>query len=141
MGLQMSSQNTLMQRIKTTIDNKGDTLVTLPLADARVILSDLLDYRIVDSLLVEYRKRDSIQTKEISIRIKDIKALQLESINKDSQIYNLQKIVENKIKEIILNEDVIEQQKKEIRKQKFLKIGAMITAVVLPILVLIVTIR
>ena len=92
-------------------------------------------------ILIEYKKKDSINTKTISLNVRDIKFLQLESINKDKQISNLQKIVENKITEIIVDEDIIAQQKKEIRKQKLLKIGAMITAVVLPVLVLIATIK
>lgn len=137
----MNSQTSLTPKVTTSINSKGDTLITFFLKDAKVILSDLLDAKITDSLLVEYKKRDSIQTKEISIRIKDIKALQLESINKDKQIYNLEKIVENKIKEILINEDIIADQKKEIRKQKILKIMAMVTTVVLPILTLVATIR
>lgn len=139
MGLQMNSQNSLKPKI--SINNQGDTIVSFPLKDAKSILSDLLDYRIVDSLLTEYKTRDSINAKTISLRIKDIKALQLESSNKDIQISNLQKIVENKIKEILIDEDIIANQKKEIRKQKILKVLAMVSAVVLPVLVLIATIK
>lgn len=144
---QMKSQTTSTVRSNkppkayTSINSKGDTIVSFLLKDAKVILSDLLDYRIVDSLYTEFKKRDSVQNKEISLRKKDIIALQLESKNKDIQIANLNTIISNNEKSAKLDADTIKQQKKEIRKQKALKVVFMITTVVLPVLVLLATLK
>lgn len=128
-------------KVSLSVNSKGDTLITFFLKDAKIILSELLDKNIVDSLLTEYKIRDSINTKTISLKTRDVRDLQMESINKDRQIEKLEKIIENRIKEILDDEDIIKAQKKEITKQKIFKVISMIAAVILPVLVLIVTLK
>jgi hypothetical protein len=137
----MSSQNFSKPSPTLTVNSKNDTLITFYLKDAKVILTDLLNKRIVDSLLVEYEKRDSLQDKKITLLIKDKKALEIEKTNKDLQIEDLEKTIKNKDKSAGLDAETISDQKKEIRKQKALKIVFIITTVVLPILTLIATIK
>ncbi len=146
LALQMSSQNSLTvsnnkPKAFTSINSKGDTLVSFYLKDAKTILADLLDKKIVDSLYIEYKKNDSIKDKKISLLVKDIKLLQLESSNKDIQIANLNTIIANKDKSALLDADTIKKQKKEITKQKVLKVVFMITTVALPVLVLLATLK
>jgi hypothetical protein len=52
---------------------------------------------------------------------------------------NQKLIVSNKDKEIVILNDIIKKQKKEIRKQKVLKIMGFSAAVILPITVLLLT--
>jgi hypothetical protein len=46
----------------------------------------------------------------------------------------LTKVIENKDKEITLLNDVVKQQKKEIIKQKLLKLGGFSGAIILPVI-------
>ena len=62
------------------------------------------------------------------------------SNNQDTQLTNFQSILSNKDQEITFKEDVIKAQKKEIRKQKVLKIIGFAGSVVLPIITLIILI-
>lgn len=141
MVLQVNSQTSLIPRVITTINTKGDTLISFYLKDAKTILKDVLDKPIIDSLLKEYQNRDSIQTKTITLYLKDIKLLTLKSENQEKQIADLYDIIINKDKEIAIDETIIKKQKKEIRKQKILKVVFMITTVVLPVLTLLAIIR
>jgi hypothetical protein len=56
------------------------------------------------------------------------------SENQQSQIDNFQQILDNKNSELGLKEDTIKQQKKELRKQKFLKFLGLGGSVILPII-------
>jgi hypothetical protein len=140
MALPMSSQNISKVNNKpkaiTSINSKGDTLVSFMLKDAKTILSDLFDYKIVDSLLIEYKIKDSLNNRKIELLVNDIRQLQIQSNNKDLQISNLNSIIDNKEQIALLDKDIIKKQKKEIRKQKVLKVVFMVTSVTLPIIVL-----
>jgi len=107
------------------------------LEDARIILSDLMEYEIVDSLLLVYKQKDSLNTTTITLQKDVIVKLSKKSNNQQTQIDNFQTILDNKNAEITLKDDTIKQQKKEIRKQKFLKILGFTGSIVLPILTLI----
>jgi len=106
------------------------------LEDARIILSDLMEYEIVDSLLQVYKEQDSLNTTTITLQKDIIVKLTKKSNNQQVQIDNFQTILDNKNEEILLKDDTIKQQKKEIRKQKFLKILGFAGSVILPILTL-----
>ena len=56
------------------------------------------------------------------------------SDNQQSQIDNFQHILDNKNAELGMKEDTIKQQKKELRKQKFLKFLGLGGSVILPII-------
>jgi len=109
----------------------------MSLSDAKLILSDLLEYEITDSLLNVYVERDSLNSEKIILKDSIIEKLNLQNKNKDEIIKNLNDIVINKIKEIEYKDLTIEDQKKEIKKQRNLKRLGFVGSVVLPILTLI----
>lgn len=135
----LHSQTISKGEIKEIVNSNGDTLVIMNLEDAREILSDLLDYEIVDSLLLSYKKNDSIQEDLIILQKITIKKLQEKNYNQHLIITNLDSLVSNKNREIEINTEVIKIQKKEIKKQKFLKVVGFIGSILLPIITLIAT--
>jgi len=106
------------------------------LEDARIILSDLMEYEIVDSLLSVYKEKDSLNTTTIILQKDIIVKLTQKSNNQEIQISNFQTILDNKNEELKLKEITLKQQKKEIKKQKFLKILGFTGSIILPILTL-----
>ena len=140
MPLSLVSQNISKGEIKTIVNSQGDTLIMMRLDDAKVILSDLMEFRFVDSLLSIYKLRDSLKTSTIVMQKDVIDKLIQKSNNQDTQLTNFQSILSNKDQEITFKEDVIKSQKKEIRKQKVLKIIGFAGSVVLPIITLIILI-
>jgi hypothetical protein len=137
MVLPAISQTTLNGTIESVVNKDGDTLVIMSLSDAKLILSDLLEYEITDSLLNVYVERDSLNSEKIILKDSIIEKLNLQNKNKDEIIKNLNNIVINKIKEIEYKDLTIEDQKKEIKKQRNLKRLGFVGSVVLPILTLI----
>jgi hypothetical protein len=107
------------------------------LRDVKLILTDLLEYEVTDSLLNVYIERDSLNTEKVVLKNGMIERLKLQNLNKDDIITNLNEMLTNKDKMITLKEDLIKLQKREIKKQKNLKRVGFISAVVLPILTLI----
>ena len=136
MMLPTISQTISKGEIKTTVNDKGDTLVIMNLEDAKFILSDLLQYEVTDSLLNIYVERDSLNTEKITLKDGIIGKLNLQNSNCKEIVTNLEKIISNKDSEIVLKDDTIKQQKKEIRKQKFLKFLGFTGSVILPIITL-----
>jgi hypothetical protein len=106
--------------------------------DARTLLEDVLHYEYADSLLQVYKERDSLNTNVITMQKNVIDRLNTKNDNLETIVDNLEKVIANKDEEISLNEDIIKQQKKEIRKQKFLKIVGFSGSVILPIITLLV---
>jgi hypothetical protein len=103
----------------------------------KLILSDLLEYEITDSLLNVYVERDSLNSEKIILKDSIIEKLELQNKNKDEIIKNLNDIITNKIKEIDYKDLTIEEQQKEINKQRNLKRLGFVGSVVLPIITLI----
>jgi hypothetical protein len=132
------SQTISKGEIKTTVNGKGDTLVVMNLKDAKFILSDLLQYEVTDSLLNIYVERDSLNREIITLKDGIIEKLNLQNSNYKEIVTNLEKIISNNDIAITLKDDTIKQQKKEIRKQKFLKILGLAGSVILPIVTLLV---
>ena len=91
---------------------------------------------LIISLLLVYKEKDSLNTNTITLQKDIIVKLTQKSDNQQIQIDNFQTILDNKNAEIALKEETIKQQKKEIRKQKFLKILGFTGSIVLPILTL-----
>jgi len=137
MILPTHSQTILRGEIKETVNSNGDTLVIMHLEDARVILNDLLEYEIVDSLLTTYKEKDSLNGETISIQKDIIFKLVEKNDNQQYQIDNFKEVLDNKNKELGFKEDTIKEQKKEIRKQKLLKLAGFTSTIILPILTLI----
>ena len=80
--------------------------------------------------------RDGLQKNTIDLQVSQIKAMQQKSENQAQQIVNLEKMIANKDEEVGILNNVVEEQKKEIRKQKRLKNLGFVGMIVLPILVL-----
>lgn len=137
MGFQSHSQNTSTDdRVRVTIAPNGDTLVTMPYEDARILLNDVLEYEYTDSLLTVYMERDSLNTQTITLQKIILSKLSRTNDNLETMLSNLEQVIENKDTEMLLKDDIIKQQKKEIRKQKILKVIGFTSAVVLPIITL-----
>ena len=132
MGLQVHSQNTLT-RVQALVNSNGDTLIQLSLSDAKIILTDVLSKSYSDSLISIYSIRDSIHNNIIILQKEEISLINEKFNNQKTITENLNQILTNKDKEIELLNDTIKKQKKEIRKQKFLKVLGFTAAVVLPI--------
>ena len=131
------SQTISKGEVRTIVKN-GDTLVIMNLEDAKVILNDLLEYEIADSLLTVYKEKDSLNTNTITLQKEVIFKLMEKSDNQQSQIDNFQQILDNKNSELGMKEDTIKQQKKELRKQKFLKFLGFGGSVILPIIAILI---
>ena len=136
MILPIHSQVISRGEVKETINSNGDTLVIMHLEDARIILNDLLEYEIADSLLTVYKEKDSLNTNTISLQKDVITKLTQKSQNQELQLENFQTLLDNSNKVIAYKNDTIDQQKKEIRKQKFQKILCFSGSILLPILTL-----
>lgn len=137
MGLQSSCQAILKEeRIRVIINQKGDTLVEMHYQDAKILLEDVLHYEYTDSLLIEYKKRDSLNGKKITLQKSKIDALNQKTQNLEEMVSNFENIIRNKDKEIALKEDEITSLKKEVVKQKILKVVGFSTAVIFSILTL-----
>ena len=136
MILPIHSQVISRGEVKETINSNGDTLVIMHLEDARIILNDLLEYEIADSLLTVYKEKDSLNTNTISLQKDVITILTQKSQNQELQLENFQTLLDNSNKVIAYKNDTIDQQKKEIRKQKFQKILGFSGSILLPILTL-----
>ena len=136
MILPIHSQVISRGEVKETINSNGDTLVIMHLEDARIILNDLLEYESADSLLTVYKEKDSLNTNTILLQKDVITKLTQKSQNQELQLENFQTLLDNSNKVIAYKNDTIDQQKKEIRKQKFQKILGFSGSILLPILTL-----
>ena len=137
MVLPAVSQTTLNGNIESLVNDKGDTLIVMHLDDAKMLLTDLLECEVTDSLLNVYVERDSLNKEKIILKDGIINKLKLQNQNSETIIKNLEELLKNKEEEISLKDDIIETQKKEIKKQRNLKRVGFTSAVVLPILTLI----
>ena len=131
-------QTTLNGNIESLINDKGDTLIVMPLEEAKMLLTDLLECEVSDSLLNIYVERDSLNKEKIILKDNIIEKLKLQNQNSENIIKNLEDIVGNKDEEISLKDKTIKEQKKEIKKQRNLKRLGFIGSIVLPIVTLII---
>ena len=134
-NISTTGENT--KRVKTYINERGDTMVSMHYEDARILLRDVLYYEFTDSLLREYKALDTLNTNKITLQKSLIDNLSQEKMNLETMVTNLELVIANKDTEMVFKDDIIKQQKKEIRKQKFLKVVGFIGTVVVPIIVLI----
>ena len=140
MVFQSHSQNISIKepnRVTTFVNEYGDTMVSMSLSDAKILLEDVLKYEYADSLLIQYKVKDSLQLNTITMQKEVLMNLSNEKFNLEQINDNLQQVIVNKDKELDLKDEIIKDQKKEIRKQKSLKILGFTGSVVLPILTLI----
>ena len=137
-----NSQITLKKgQVKAFVNETGDTLIAMRLDDAKSILTDILNYEIADSLVKEYEAKDNEKSKIIILQKQAIIKLTEKSENQEIQIANLEEIIKNKDTEISYKDMIIKQQKKEIRKQKVLKIVGFSSAIILPVVTALVLLK
>ena len=131
-------QTTLNGNIESLVNDKGDTLIVMPLEEAKMLLTDLLECEVTDSLLNIYVERDSLNKEKIILKDNIIQKLKLQNQNSENIIKNIEEIVGNKDEEISLKDKTIKEQKKEIKKQRNLKRLGIIGSILLPIVTLII---
>lgn len=120
----------------TLISDKGDTLVKVKSSDTKIILKDVSHKQVLDTVVKVYIVRDTLQNSIATLEVNVSKNLDKPTDNNKDIISNsLNKVVQKKDNEITKLNDVVEKQEKEIKKQKFLKITAYISGVILPVLV------
>jgi uncharacterized protein (UPF0128 family) len=125
-------------RVQTHVNN-GDTTIEMSLADAKIILIAILEKDIADSIINNYVISDSLKSHTIELQLEEIKILQHKSANQENLADNLRLLLENKGSEIKIYEETIKRLKREVRKQKTLKIIGFVGSVVLPSIVLALT--
>ena len=130
----LNSQITLKKgQVKTFVSDNGDTLITMRIEDAKLILIDILNYQIADSIISQYEAKDKESLKIITLQKNVIDKLYKQIANDELRIGALEAVIKNKNEEIAFKDDVIKKQKKEIRKQKTLKILGFSGAIILPV--------
>ena len=136
----MVSQNTskTTPRVQTHVNN-GDTTIEMSLADAKIILIAILEKDVADSIINNYVIMDSLKSHTIELQLEEIKILQHKSANQENLAENLRLLLDNKDSELKIYEDIIKRLKREVRKQKRLKIIGFVGSVVLPSIVLALT--
>jgi hypothetical protein len=125
-------------RVQTHVNN-GDTTIEMSLADAKIILIAILEKDIADSIINNYVISDSLKSHTIELQLEEIKILQHKSANQENLAENLRLLLNNKDSEIQIYEETIKKLKREVRKQKTLKIIGFVGSVVLPSIVLALT--
>ena len=139
MALPARSQNiSKEQRVQSVINEYGDTVIQMSLSDAKTILKSLLEKEINDSLLDVYTVVDSLNKNKITLLVDKIEILQNEKNNLTEIVNNLNSIIDNLKSENEILSDVIKKQTKELRKQKIIKMIALIGDVALPVATLLV---
>jgi hypothetical protein len=123
-------------RVKTIVDQYGDTLIQMNIKDAKVLLTAIKQKQVNDELLSVYMERDSNQTKLITVKDSTIKTLRVIVSNDSIMLSNADKLKDNQKKEIGGLKSTIKEKDKEIKKQKVLKNIGFIGCVVLPFLTL-----
>lgn len=130
----LNSQITLKKgQVKTFVSDNGDTLITMRIEDAKVILTDILNYQIADSIICEYEAKDKESSKVITLQKNAILKLSTELANDEVRIAALESVIKNKDEEIAFKDDIIKKQKREIFKQKTFKILGFSGAIILPV--------
>lgn len=140
MVFQANSQDTLTKRtdrVFTYVNEFGDTMVSMSVEDAKIILEDILKYEYTDSLLQAYKEKDSLNIQKNIKQESIILKLSELTTNQREIIKNLEEVVKNKNNENEFKDNIIDQQRKEIKKQKILKKLGFTGSIILPVLVLI----
>jgi len=129
----LNCQTLLKDRKVQIVEINGDSLLQLSIEDGRILLRAVLDGEIANSLIHVYTTRDSVNKSTIGLLEDKITILQDKNSNQVLIINNLENIKNNKDGEILILNDTILTQKKDIRKQKLIKKIALIGTVVLPV--------
>lgn len=118
------------------LEINGDTLIQMQLIDAKTVLRGVLDGEVADSLLKVFMVRDSININTIQLQVSQIRLLQEKSNNQTKQSDILNAIIRNRDIEIKNLRAIIDEQDKQLKKERFIKKLALIGDVALPVFVL-----
>ena len=134
----MNSQNTLKEEPRVTVVNtKKDTLIQVKVADAKIILKDVLDKEVCDEMVVKLNDLDSLRIETILNQTNKIEVIEEKLANETTMVINLEKVVENNKVETALLNDTIKKQNREILRQKTFKILNFSIAIAIPLTYLI----
>lgn len=132
------SQNTSKEdRVKISINKKGDTITTISYQDTKLILKDLLDYKKTKKILSLYEVKEVTYNNIIEAQNKKIINLNFKNNNLNKANQNFKSILYNKELESKLLNDNIKKLNKEIRKQKTKKVIGFIGAGILVVTIII----
>ena len=120
--LSASSQTIYKTRVYKSVNENNDTVISFLLSDAKFLLSELKVAELNDSIIHIYQNKVSLQDSIIFNQSKQITLLEDKNKNSDYINYNLGLLLDNKDKEISINQDIIKQQNRSIRKAKITKI-------------------
>jgi len=95
----------------------------------------VLNYEIADSIIKQYEAKDIESSKVILLQKEAIVKLTEKTENQEQQLLLLNRIISNKDTEVEILNNIISDQKKEIKKQKRLKIIGFSGSIILPIVV------
>ena len=132
--LPLNSQITLKEgKAAAILSDTKDTLIVMHVDDAKLILTDILQCEILDTLVIYYENKDKVNTEIIQTQKEVEVKLNNKIKNLESLVLNLEGVVVNKDKEITIKDEIIKIQKREIRKQKILKVAGFTGSIVLPV--------
>ena len=136
-SLSVNSQNVSIVKPKTTviIDTKGDTIFQFKDTDTKIILKEVLDKEVLDTIVKAYIVKDKNQKSSVTLEFNVLNEKSAENEGKSLVSGSIDKAVEKKDGEINRLNSVVKTQKKEIKKQKFLKLTAYIGGIIIPIIV------
>ena len=120
--LLMSSQTIYKTRVYKSVNENNDTVISFLLSDAKFLLSELKVAELNDSIIHIYQRKVILQDSIILNQSKQITLLEDKNKNSDYINYNLGLLLDNKDMEISINQDIIKQQNRSIRKAKITKI-------------------
>jgi hypothetical protein len=131
----MHSQNILKvnPRVTSVVTVKGDTVIQLKLADAKIILKDVLEKQVCDTMVAKMTQLDGFRLTTINLQQDKITTLETKFGNCNTMVGNLETVVKNKNTEIGLLNDVIKKQGREILKQKVFKFMGFGIAILIPV--------
>jgi hypothetical protein len=135
--LSVSSQTISKTRVYKSVNENNDTIISFLLSDAKFILAELKVAELNDSIIRIYQHKVSVQDSIIFNQSKQITLLTDKNNNSDKINYNQGLLLDNKDMEISINQDIIKQQNRSIRKAKITKIILIGIITVSPLMLLI----
>lgn len=125
-------------RIKISINKKGDTITTMSYSDSKLLLEDLLKYKKSKEMISLYEVREITYNNIIDSQKEKLSFLTIKTDNLTTINSNLETILSNRGREIELANKQIEELNREIRRQKTKKVIGFIGAGVIVVATLLI---
>jgi len=129
-----AQEDSLVIKIPTNIDMPkvyevaGEKLVIMSFKRNKQLASDIAQYTVIDSLVMRFEDQDSLHQQEITRKDSIIAAQEEQIKERENEIAALQAIIGNKDEAIGKTETYIKELKKEIKRQKRMKLLAYVVA-------------